>query len=167
MQKSFKIFGLRRSGNHAIIEWIAKHFECTIHYNDCIGYPNPTFIWSKHKYGNTKVKPVCEIFSYEDFEPSIEELQNKDTLFILRDWPNIAASRLKSKRGIDSARQRHNKERNRDAIDVWKEYIKLYEMYPEKCLIYNKLIYDKDYLKQIESLLYIKKTIMFIDFQVS
>ena len=144
--KTFHIFGLRRVGNHAIIEWIAKHFDHVIHYNDCWGWPDTTSFWVQKEYGD-RTKPVdLKIYSYEDFEPSQEELDHPGTILLLRDWYNMAASRHVSKRGFGStSRQRHHATRNRDTAEVWLKYAELYQGYSDKFILFNKWTLEEDY----------------------
>lgn len=161
--RRFFIYGLRRSGNHAIIEWIAKHYNRTHHFNDCLNKPESSNFWRwKELYYGDKSKPTdCIIYSYEDFEPTPEDLKNStesDTVIcIWRDWYNIAASRLKSRRGINTARHRHKLTRDRKAAPVWLEYAKLYDKHPELFVLYNKIIYQPEYLKQVEANLALPK----------
>lgn len=148
--RHLNIFGLRRVGNHAMIEWIAKHFDHTKHYNDCWGWPTPNNNWVTKEYGDSSKAFDLTIQSYEDFEPSIEEVEHPDTILLLRDWYNVAASRHVSGRGyINSARQRHRSAYNRNVAEVWLKYAELYEQYPEKFILFNKWTLDETYRKEI------------------
>ena len=144
--KTFYIFGLRRVGNHAIIEWIANHFDHVIHYNDCWGWPDTDRYWVQKEYGDIS-KPVdLTIYSYEDFEPNQEELDHPGTILLLRDWYNMAASRHVSKRGFGStSRERHMVHRNRDTAEVWLKYAELYREHSEKFILFNRWTLEEEY----------------------
>lgn len=146
--KEFRIFGLRRSGNHTIIEWIAAHFNYVIHYNDCWGWESPD--WFKQlSYGSPKEDLGCRIYSYEDFEPSKDELKNPSTILILRDWYNMSASRVASGRGLDSARYPHQKTNNRDCEEVWLKYAEFAQKFPNKIILFNEIINNPTYQESI------------------
>lgn len=148
--RHLNIFGLRRVGNHAMIEWIAKHFNHTKHYNDCWGWPVPSNNWVTKEYGDSSASFDLTIQSYEDFEPSQEEIEHPDTILLLRDWYNMAASRHVSGRGyINSARQRHASAYNRNVSEVWLKYAEIYHKYPEKFILFNRWTLDEDYRREV------------------
>jgi len=148
--KHLNIFGLRRVGNHAIIEWIARHFKHTKHLNDCWGWPVPNSNWSTKEYGELSLPIDLIIQSYEDFEPSIQEVEDSNTILLLRDWYNMAASRHVSRRGYgNTARSRHKASYNRSVSEVWIKYAELYEQYPEKFILFNKWTVDEEYRKEV------------------
>jgi hypothetical protein len=141
--KKYNVWGLRRSGNHTIIEWIASHFKKTYHQNDIIQHKP----WVTNFYGNGK-QIDCLIDSFEDFEPS--EI-NENTIILLRDWYNLSASRLNSGRGWEtSCRQIDRHAYNRKCAEVYLKYCKLWEKYPDNFILYNKWVEDKNYAREIE-----------------
>tara|TARA_Y100000816_G_scaffold290949_1_gene280929 strand:+ start:734 stop:2260 length:1527 start_codon:yes stop_codon:yes gene_type:complete len=142
--KKYNVWGMRRCGNHAIIEWISKHFEGTLHNNDII-QNKP---WLIKMYGNCNFVE-CHIDSYEDFPP---EIVDKNTIIILRDWYNMCASRLISGRGWKhSCRYDDTHGYVRSCEEVYLQYCKLWEKYPNNFIIYNKWCTDIDYQKEIEN----------------
>lgn len=148
--KQLNIFGLRRVGNHAIIEWIGRHFNHTKHLNDCWHWPVPESSWVTKEYGDTTMPVDLLIQSYEDFEPSKEEIEHPDTIVLLRDWYNMAASRHVSRRGFgNTARYRHKATYNRSVSEVWIKYAELYQQYPEKFILFNKWAVDESYRKEV------------------
>jgi len=150
--KHFSIFGLRRTGNHTIIEWLSKHFTHTTHYNDCWGWPEPNNHWSKKEYGDLLSPADLTIFSYEDFEPSKEEIEHSETIILFRDWYNIAASRHVSGRGYkDTARHRHKSGYNRSVVEVWLKYAELYENHPDRFILFNKWTTSEGYRNEVAS----------------
>ena len=146
------IWGLRRVGNHAIIEWIAQHgFKRVIHNNDIIG-GRP---WAYREYGENAYDEKCpidlHIDSYEDFEPTITKTPEKNRIFFLRDWYNVASSRHVSGRGyIDTCRNKNDHRRNRSCEEVYIKYCELWDKYPDNFILYNQWCTDADYLKSIE-----------------
>jgi hypothetical protein len=142
----FKVWGMRRVGNHAIIEWISKHFNKTIHNNDIIsGRP-----WVIKEYGTGNVVDL-QIDSYEDFEPRLDSEPDSNTIFLLRDWYNVCASRHVSGRGWTySARHFNGVNYNRSCSEVYLKYCELYEKYPDNFILYNQWVEDESYLKSVE-----------------
>lgn len=139
---------MRRSGNHAIIEWIASHFLSTIHHNDCSGWKQ-VHNYSKHFYGCMRCERDLLIRSYEDFYPSLEELNDSRTIVILRDWYNMMSSRLVTKR--DYVKNRHDKfYKSKKVVETWLEYAKLYKDYPNKFILYNKWVEDAEYRLSVQ-----------------
>lgn len=100
MSNCFYIYGLRRSGNHAIINWLCSMMDSPLFLND-IGF-------GRSIYGEKRIPPesnyVDFIASYEDVEPSaIREISDSNWVFkyhsphyrniiILRDFKNWVAS---------------------------------------------------------------------------
>ena len=142
---SYDIWGMRRVGNHAITEWISAHFNKTIHNNDIInGRP-----WVTKTYGEGN-KVDLLINSYEDFCPKEEDIK-PNTIILLRDWYNVSASRLVSGRGWDNSCRYYNQYGyNKSCIEVYLEYCKLWEKYPDNFILYNKWCEDEEYQKLIE-----------------
>tara|TARA_R110001606_G_scaffold337288_1_gene485336 strand:+ start:180 stop:1706 length:1527 start_codon:yes stop_codon:yes gene_type:complete len=141
--KKYKIWGMRRCGNHAITEWISNHFNKTLHNNDII-QNKP---WLIKTYGKGNLINCC-IDSYEDFAPTQID---KNTIILLRDWYNMSASRLVSNRGWkNSCRQDNQHGYIRSCEEVYLQYCKLWEQYPNNFIIYNKWCEDEDYQKEIE-----------------
>jgi len=142
---NYDVWGMRRVGNHAIIEWIAQHFERTLHRNDII-QEKP---WVIKEYGDGKYYD-CHIDSYEDFAPAFQVVKD-NTIILLRDWYNVSASRLFSGRGWhDTCRFPDKKDYIRSCEEVYIEYCKLWEQHPEKFILYNKWATDENYEIEIE-----------------
>lgn len=147
------IFGLRRSGNHAIIEWIAAHFNRVWHENDCIGWGAEATANCQVEYGDRSRSTDFVIKSYEDFEPSEEELASPDTILILRDWYGVASSRGVS--GRSGCRKRHSIAHDRDTAEVWCAYAKLYLQLPQKFILFNQWTSSESYRQELEQRLHL------------
>lgn len=149
--REIRIFGMRRSGNHAIIEWIASHFQKTLHYNECWGWENIQYR-SEHIYGNkNNSSPNLIIYSYEDFCPSEEEIKDDRSIIILRDWYNMMSSRIITNR--NTAKYRHEDGFNNiDILGVWLEYVERYKYHKNKTIIYNNWAINKNYRKIISNI---------------
>ena len=141
--KKYDVWGMRRTGNHAIIEWISSHFNKTLHRNDVV----KSKPWLIKEYGGGEIIDLT-IDSYEDFAPT--EIK-ENTIILLRDWYNMCASRLVSKRGWRNS-CRYNDEISyiRSCAEVYLEYCKLWEKYPDNFILYNKWCNDDKYEKEIE-----------------
>jgi hypothetical protein len=152
--REFRVFGLRRSGNHAVIEWIARHFEHVEHFNDVWGWDEFTF-GRRVEYGDVSRPIDCRILSYEDFEPSSEEAADPRCILLLRDFYNVAASRLESGRGIDSSRERHTKPFCRSSMEVWCHYADLFDAHRERFILFNEWAVSSDYRESLERRLHL------------
>lgn len=143
--RQLTVFGMRRSGNHPIIEWIASYFNRTEHYNDCYGKDK---FFSKNFYGSG-ISCDLSISSYEDFAPSVEQIKDPNTYIVFRDWYNMMSSRLLSKRLF--ARYSYSKYyENPNVLKVWLDFAKLYEENESKFILYNKWVVDKQYRKLVQ-----------------
>lgn len=139
-------FGLRRTGNHAVINWILKNtFDeetNTIHHNDVYGYlRTPPKIKDPQEIAVEPQRNTAMLLSYEDVPlpwvsdlPTVagEDLILKDAgvtkVLILRDPYNLFASRLQRQRNLQT-------ENHIDpitdlpwdkVIELWKSYAKEY-----------------------------------------
>lgn len=153
--REIRIFGMRRSGNHPIIEWIASHFAKTTHFNDCCGWENPIDN-GIYNYLNDKqdlFDNELVIYSYEDFCPSENEIKDERTFIILRDWYNMMSSRIVTSHIYDRLKARHPHKREYDNIniaEVWLQFAKLSQSYPNKSIMYNQWIQDKNYRETLQ-----------------
>ncbi len=147
MPRILRVFGLRRSGNHAIIEWIAAHYRSVLHWNDCIGWRNPQPNNVGH-YGHKSGPYDLIIYSYEDFEPSVEELTSESTLMILRDWPSMAASRSYS--GRSGCRVRHHRRHDRPTAEAWAAFATQCLRFPAHTIQFNFWNSDESYRRSLE-----------------
>ncbi len=190
-EKEIRVVGLKRSGNHAIINWIRKQFpEYILFLNNIPCGTNPYRSLSQHYHtehlkqqalGNFTYKE-CLIYSHEDY--SLEQVVNPEfennhdlyigksairyDLIILRDPFNMVASRLNSqKQGITSFAR--VKAANKTYIDLWIEYAREYlgeTNYLENnklCINYNQWFLSQDYRREIADKLQIDFTDRGID----
>jgi hypothetical protein len=110
------VFGLRRSGHHAIIGWLASCHEAvgeTVHHENSVfnqhlnmppHWPDPTpeVVWRRGRGHDVLVVNYEDVdFAHREESPTYAALQSpafgqivRDTL-VVRDWFNFAASRLK------------------------------------------------------------------------
>lgn len=117
MAKRYKVVGLGRSGNHAIINWIAYHFkeEEVLLMNNID--PNEEIFSNKNihtsnkklsRIGNHKpfiknsidkdpINYECLLYTYEDRNLFDIPKNDNSTIFILRDPYNLTASRINNK----------------------------------------------------------------------
>lgn len=141
--RNIKIYGMMRSGNHAIIEWIASHYNHTIHYNDCYYNNKELKISSTHHYGNLNKDIDLTIHSFEDQLLNENKITNNNVFIILRDWYNMASSRIISGRMM-------MRDNSFTPINLWLKLVDLYQKYPEKFIIYNFWVDDESYRTNIE-----------------
>ncbi len=147
-QKELRMVGLKRSGNHAIITWLRRHYQERVwHLNDVAPGRNPY----RHLYehysrpalkqeadGNFSQKK-CLIYNYENytFESIINSLLEKKhdlylgksqiryDLLILRDPYNTFASILQGQINDNNFSYLHTLPKNKKTItELWLDYAK-------------------------------------------
>ena len=166
-KKEIRVVGLRRTGNHAIVNWIRQqHTGKVFHLNNLLKYQNPYRYLYLHypkeslrreAWGNFTQKD-CLITSYEDYSiadiisPEFERKHDlylgksakRYDLIILRDPFNLMASRIKSD-------MIPVKDPDCRVTDLWIEYAKEFlnetnHLNQEKiCVNYNQWFLDEDY----------------------
>ena len=174
-KKEIRVVGLKRTGNHAIINWLRQQHSGKVwHLNNIVAGKNP-YHWLYSHYpkealkqealGNFTVKD-CLIYSYEDYslervtDPKFENLHDlylgkssiRYDLILLRDPFNLMASRLK-KNYIAV------KDPNYTVTHLWIDYAK--EFIGETnylnnykiCINYNRWFVDVEYRKELASAL--------------
>jgi len=160
----FRIFGMKRSGNHCIINWIASHFDKVLFFNDVVCYRSPICEANNNVFDIPQYQKLrdntedreCLIYSYEDVDPTlvyqelvpdkektIGESTNEYSIMILRDPLHLIASRVKS--GLYTDKD----------ISLWKNCAK--ESINSKVLnisftiVYDKWVQNKMYRQRIAS----------------
>ena len=160
-KKLFIIFGIRRSGNHAIIPWLINQLgvdKC--HF---INSADPAFF----KYHNNSLycdesskvslsnPPENLIISYENWDPSLYPFSYNSAfggethcLLILRDFANTAASIAKGAHDDPAFSYRF---RIRDFPDQWVDYAEtIKRQHPFlKPLLFNKWVSEEAYRSAI------------------
>ncbi len=179
-QKEIRIVGLRRSGNHAIINWIRKQATGKVrHLNNIPAQKNPYRVLYQH-YPKERLqldaigkflKLDCLLYSYEDYALSqITDwrFEKKHELYfgrssvrydviILRDPFNLIASRLKQ--GYLKV-----KAPEQTIINLWLEYAKeflgetQYLKNNKLCINYNRWFIDYKYRQQLATKLKLEFT---------
>ncbi|MEQ8465416.1 hypothetical protein [Coleofasciculus sp. E1-EBD-02] len=177
-QKEIRVVGLKRSGNHAIINWIRKQHHGEVwHLNKIPVKRNPyRFLYEHYPKETLKqeakgnfTKKDCLIYSYEDH--ALEQITDKEfdkkselylgesaikyDVIILRDPFNMLASRFK--KGYMKV-----KCPDRTLVELWISYAQ--ELLEETQLLknnkivinYNQWFIDVDYRQQLAKQLNIK-----------
>ncbi|MGK7950711.1 MAG: hypothetical protein AB4368_18515 [Xenococcaceae cyanobacterium] len=170
-QKEIRVVGLRRSGNHAVINWINKQESGYVsHLNNIVPKCNPYRLLYRHypkerlreeSWGYFRPKD-CLIYSYEDYclkQITDRQFENKHDLYlgkskirydvlILRDPFNLLASRIKSN-------MLPVKNKYLSLSELWINYAKEflqetnYLQNNKVCINYNRWVSDKNYRHQI------------------
>lgn len=172
--KEIRVVGLKRTGNHAIINWIAKqHGDEIWHLNNIQVKCNPyRFLYLHYPKEHLKSEALgqftekkCLIYSYEDrhlkdvtdrnFEKKHDLYLGKSAsrydLIIMRDPFNLFASRFQKACKSEKA----NEFLNLDLVKLWIDYAKEYlgetnYLTNNKiCVNYNQWCLDVDYRKQL------------------
>jgi len=141
--------GLRRSGNHILIEWVASHFGTVEHHNDCLikgvgTYKSQSPIQTYHGNGQGS----CTLYSFEERsvndpqQMSLEHSGEFDLLiFVLRDVYSWGASLMMGR----------GEEHLREQLHVWKRMALFCIDNPEKFLLYDKMISDSSYIQEAKA----------------
>jgi len=160
----FRIFGMMRSGNHCIINWIASHFNDVYYFNDVLCYRSPLSIHNNNVFditqyvnvneGNIYNNKECLIYSYEDIDPTLihsDLVPDKVntigfskleySIMVLRDPLNLIASRFKSGLYGDGD------------INLWKRYanesISSVNLGLSFTILYDKWVVSEEYRDSI------------------
>lgn len=175
MKKIFMVHGLKRSGNHAIINWLLPQAP-TEYFNNIIPVASiltghstlpkeQTFeAWLKKKVRNQIKRAYLKAFknfmvSLEDhtldtyiFSPTPQEIVN---ILIIRDPENLFSSRVKKAFSINHpAYPRENSRILCRAISIWKQHAKEFlgdtnTLTNKVCISYNLWFSSSDYRRSI------------------
>lgn len=150
-------FGLRRSGNHAVIDWLLAHYSCDkYHYNNVMLKPNGDCETTREHIdfivGNSRDLSY-KIASFEDIPLGYAKdhlIPAENQILILRDPFNTFASRLQKVRtASDEGNHKLANQVNKNVITMWKQYAK--EFITEDgilnpvCINFNEWVVDKSY----------------------
>ena len=156
----FNITGIRRSGNHAIIEWILHHYSgFSVHYNDIKNLSSPLdayYILYKWKLGNPAITFSFEDISIKDFLNNAGLFLNAERKFnilIMRDPYNLFASRY-NWQTEQGHRFRTSLKYRRKIIALWKNHAERYLTWSDESSLnipinYNRWCLDMDYQKTL------------------
>jgi hypothetical protein len=145
----YLIYGLMRAGNHAIIEWLAAHYDHALHHNDITRRGANNY----HEYGNLELVPDCTLYSVETEEPfqllgiatNVIPSPSARKIAILRDYYNMQASLIRLGRTRTWARGIY-----RTYKTLWPQFAKAYIAGPQDFVVYNRWVQDDGYLKELE-----------------
>lgn len=131
--KVVQIYGLRRSGTHAIVSWLNHNFTSNPS-SSRVGFLNdvcelrerflPSYEWSKIN---------CDVLitTYEDTSPKIDLTdQESHKIFLIRDIYNLAASRFK--RGTDDMKV------DEIFVDLWLEFASIRSVFKYEDFLLSK-----------------------------
>lgn len=158
------LFGLRRSGNHALVDWLKGHFrpEEVAFLNSADLAPfrldGDTYSVDFGKYRNLRRRPGQRVLivSYENLDPLLFPRSRNagiaarsHGLILLRDLLNMAASIARSAREAPSFAYRY---RLRDFPDLWCRYAHLHLAPPGgwKAISYNAWVENAAYRAHLQ-----------------
>ena len=141
-----KIYGMMRSGHHAIMEWIAAQF-----YKKAAVFHRPN-LEQVEKFKNLNSSKYV-IYNCEDYIPQIKDGLN---ILVLRDLYNLFASRLRHQTDyFDESKKNHKKCTSefglftKPALSLWKTYATCYQSKKWFNINYNKWFSNKEYRKSL------------------
>lgn len=159
----YSFYGIRRSGNHAIIEWLLYNMgkgkkriclrthaesEKVISRGDAI-YFNDVSRYASHiqlcydVIGAYQLNHTSLIVTYEDKPISYELIpSNRGKIIIIRDIINVIASRIKNSNSIN----KNDMIVNQDIIDLWCEHASTKDCIK---IVYEKWLTSKSYRDEI------------------
>lgn len=160
----YAFYGLRRSGNHAILEWLIQNIggpenrniikpkrviQCgrTVYMNEANTYPSIDAV--KLDYAFCKIAFENVIVSYEDVptDYTLFNTQGTQQIVILRDIFNLFASRYKRAQKFPGNKHMQNNVMRIDekAVEVWKQHANSNAL----IIIFEKWIESKEYRDSI------------------
>lgn len=157
--------GLRRSGNHAIIDWLLSHHENWCHYNNPI-LKDGSYLVPKDQIVRQGDSPDYSLISVEDYDLRLisDYIGDKLRIILLRDPFNLFASRLQMARNfIDNPQSGFTclDLISSRAFHLWRQYASefIYEHVKNTAFInFNFWQSDLDYRKTISRALGWKHT---------
>ena len=163
MKKSFFVFAMKRSGHHALVNWISRNLGDCIHLNNVSARENSSVKdWRSSEtrvFGSDKSKNL--VANFEDFEfrqfKKLRWPQNQPVFHILfmRDFPNWLASSYKRK---DWATGRIpfeylTKERGKmpSRIEIYREHSQMFISNDPRFIFvsYNQFLTDFEYRNRL------------------
>ncbi|MDY6783746.1 MAG: hypothetical protein SW833_14600 [Cyanobacteriota bacterium] len=162
-QKEIRVVGLRRTGNHALLNWIKEQEKGEVwHLNNVQSQENPyrykynnlsEFFpnnkWSIDRFknqakGNLTPKD-CLIYNYEDYALSdvfSEKFEEKHDLYLGKTKTRYDVLVIRDPFNLLASRLKNNymptKDKNKNCIDLWIDYAKEY-LGETQYLRYNKV----------------------------
>lgn len=150
----YLLHGMKRSGNHAVINWLLPQTGCT-HFNNFIpigkvlrGSPIPAAtdldIWRDKQAVRTGERPDHLLVSLEDHDLRTQPFRNIripiTRLLVLRDPRQLFSSRIRKASKVEMpAYPRTNNAVMQRAIRLWKQHASCYlgelDCYPERVAI--------------------------------
>lgn len=164
-EKAFFFFGLRRSGNHAVSSWIARHFDDlsqVLLLNSADPAPfearDRQFSIDYGKYRSIEHDPAQTVLivTYENVDPrtfphsrNAGIARQSHTIILLRDLYNTAASIARAARSAPAFAYRY---RIRDFPDLWCRYARLFTALPNDWtgISYNEWVTDPAYRRGLQ-----------------
>ena len=157
----FYVYGMKRSGHHAIINWILNHYNSSIYYNNCIAQNDKIYYANENEILKRGNEPYSiKVLSFED-RPNIDQSsietvykyrKPKKNILVLRDAYNNYASRFEKKtypHKLNWTKKWHNY----DDVEIWKKYAREFigeTNYLDAIKInYNSWFQDIEYRKKL------------------
>lgn len=143
-----RFFGIRRSGNHAVIYWLLNHEKDSFFFNDC-NIPLDVQCMLRRLRYPLPFEQKMTIVSWENktiqaplYIKNMEATQQK-TALIMRDPFNWLASYMKKKWGV-----------NNQLLTLYMEYLREFtgetnHLKDKVCVNYNQWFVDREYRKSI------------------
>lgn len=144
-KRVFRLFGCRRSGNHAIISWITKQVDGTYYFRNNKNKKEPFFqtvLGKKRTTENRKLVVDNFICNYENkrIEECVEfEFSEYYDVIVCRDILNMVASQIKTNRVNDIDFM----------ISLWKYYTSLDEHERRIIVNFNEWHINEQYRRTI------------------
>ncbi len=174
-KKEYAVFAMRRSGHHAVMEWIMANTpgtHCFLNDCDLIGNPFETYKGGRQEaedHNSTK-EPIAnkelliynfedmyfDQFSYEDLEIHhdtwLGPTKEFNTLLALRDPFNLFASKFKWYRGEERKEWKPSLDEFKDTPNLWiayaKEYLGVTNILKNKIAINYNEWFESEYSKK-------------------
>ena len=165
----FAFYGLRRSGNHAILEWLIQNMggsgerkvvfwrrlmavKLAAYINEANTYPSLEVLQEHHRIANTIFEKL--IVSYEDvnLDYVLPVTTGYKNIVIIRDIPNLFASRYKKSIGYEQPWDFGAMRIDEHSVDIWKNHA-LTGLNGDAILIqFEKWLDSKEYRDKIAAL---------------
>ena len=122
----FVVYGIKRGGSHAIINWVLRHFRSSVFYNCCFVSKGEAKVWDGDVFVKGDHEPEVRVASFEDLMPESEARNvlppRRQNILVLRDFYTTYASRFQKRRQEKSPYWIQRCWARYDDKDLWKSF---------------------------------------------
>lgn len=169
-KKIFRVSSVKRSGHHAIINWIMRQWNGSVSYHNYVRLGSPIYKSAFNHETKLRLPVKNPLIMYNHEEIKLSELKTDQDFYsnywkqrkivdivVIRDPFNCFASRMKANWKWDN-RFNESESNRQKTIDIWKDHAKeclnITNNFPDKVVVnYNQWILDRSYRMELARIL--------------